>query len=400
MKGFRTYKIVCIALVVVYILANYFKPKETNWAPSFLKEDKIPFGTYILYKRIHDIFRDAKVTVSNQAIYNTIKAEKNEPSNYLITAFEVQISKIDFKEMVKYMEKGNTIFLASYQFNPEILKHLKLNIKSDISIKNNDNVYINFTNPLLKKDQPYRFDRGLGQQYFSKIDTAKAIVLGLDIKNSPNFIKYNYGRGALYILPNPQLLTNYSLLNPDGLDYASKALSYLPQHKKIIWDEYFTKPSTENTSVLRALFNHVELRWAYYLTLFALIFFVLYEIKRRQRIIPVIERPKNTSVEFANVVGRVYYQQRDNRDIAEKKVSYLLEFIRSNYRIKTSVIDEEFKQSIIKLADVDENTVSNLINEILKLKQNQMVSDTDLIRLNKIIEIFLNHNKTYGRRNV
>jgi hypothetical protein len=132
----------------------------------------------------------------------------------------------------------------------------------------------------------------------------------------------------------------------------------------------------------------MELRWAYYIALFSLVAFILFEIKRRQRIIPVIERLKNTSVEFAEVVGRVYYQQRNNRDIAEKKVSYLLEYIRTKYRLKTLDLDQEFNASLIKISSVSADIIDELLEEITYLKAGQMVKDQQLIRLNKLIEQF------------
>lgn len=400
MKGFRTYKIICAVLLIGYLLVNYFEPKQTDWNLTFTKEDKIPFGTYILNQRIKDILPDVKIKTSQKPIYNTLKGENLEPSNYLIIASQAEISKLDFTEMVKFMQKGNHVFIAAYQFNSTFLDTLNLAVTSNVNLKDKNGALLNFTNPYLKKEKPYQFDKGVGEQYFSKIDTNKAIVLGTEANKKPNFIKYNFGKGALYILPNPQLLTNYNLLKLDGLDYASKALSYLPKYKNLIWDEHFTKESTEDNSPLRMLYNHIELRWAYYLSLIALALYVIYEIKRRQRIIPIIERPKNTSVEFVNVVGRVYYQQRDNRDIAEKKVSYLLEHIRSKYRLTTTSLDEEFIQQLIKATEVNETTVNHLIEEILQIKKRQMVRDEDLIRLNKIIEEFINKTHNYGTRNV
>ncbi len=136
------------------------------------------------------------------------------------------------------------------------------------------------------------------------------------------------------------------------------------------------------------LFQYDSLRWAYCISIFSLLVFVLFEVKRRQRVIPVIDRLKNTTVEFVQVVGSVYYQQRDNTDIAEKKVTYLLEYIRSKYRLKTLELDQAFKDSLITIAGASADLVDELLQEISYLKAGNKVSDQQLIRLNKLIEEF------------
>lgn len=389
MNGLRKYMIIATLVLVGYMAMQYFKPKPTDWRPTYLKEDKIPYGTYILNQRIHDLFPNAKVAVKRKAIYNTLKEDTiSEQSNYLIIASAVTIDKLDYQQMVKYMQKGNQIFIAANEIKGVLLDTLKTSLANDIYFRSGKKYAVNFVSPTLKRDVDYYFDRGLSEQYFSKLDTTRTTVLGKKQGETANFIRYSFGKGALYILPNPQLFTNYSLLKEDGSEYASKALSYLPKTGHLIWDEYFTRPDLNSQSPLRVLFQYDQLRWAYYIALFSLLAFVLFEIKRRQRIIPIISRPKNTSVEFVETVGRVYYQQRNNRDIAEKKVSYWLEYIRNKYRLRTLTLDEEFKEALISKTGANAETIESLLAEIKQLKAGQMVSDHDLIRLNKLIELF------------
>ncbi|MCZ4243445.1 DUF4350 domain-containing protein [Pedobacter punctiformis] len=389
MSGLKKYLIISTVLLVLYLLAQYFKPKPTNWAPTYLSEDKIPFGTYILRQRINDIFPNAEIKKTQKPVYNTLKEKLAGTSNYLIIASKLKIDKLDYREMIRYMESGNNIFISAFQISGVLPDTLKLDISSDFNMANKqEKSGINFTNPALHKNGNYYFDKGVSQQYFEKIDSVKAIVLGKKEDNEANFIQYKFGKGSLFIMPNPQLLTNYNLLKPDGLDYASKALSYLPKAQTIIWDEHFTRPDSEDTSPLRVIFNNPPLKWAYYIALFGLLAFIFFEIKRRQRIIPVITRPSNTSVEFVKVVGRVYYQQRDNRDIAEKKVKFLFEYIRNKYKLRTLDLDQEFKEKLTNVSDADPQTIENLLIEIYHLKKGQMVSDQHLINLNKVIEQF------------
>lgn len=388
MNGLRKYLIIGGILLFGYLIAQYFKPQPTNWNPTYLSEDKIPFGTYILRKRIQDIFPTAKIKTTQSAVYNTIKDKPAGSSNLFIIGSSVTVDAVDYAEMVKYMRAGNHVFISAFQIKGMLTDTLKLQIVSDFNFKNEKRYPINFVNPQLRRKADYYFDKGISEQYFLNVDTARAIVLGYQQNDKANFIKYSYGKGSLFIMPNPQLLTNYSLLKEDGLDYAGKVLSYLPKANTLIWDEHFTRTDTKDNAVFRVLFKYDQLRWAYYIALVSLLIFVLFEIKRRQRIIPVIEPLKNTTVEFVEVIGKVYYQQRNNRDIAEKKVTYLLAYVRNKYRLKTLDLDEEFKTTLTKIANVDGELIEELFREILYLKAGQMVKDDQLIRLNKLIEQF------------
>lgn len=388
MSGLKKYIIIGSVLITAYLLAQYFKPTPTNWTPTYLAEDKIPFGTYILRQRITDVLPGTTVKTVKGAVYNNLTERPVGKSNYFIIGSMVNVDKLDYQQMVKYMEAGNHILIAAYQIRGVLADTLKLEVTSDFSFQNKRKYPINFVNPSLKRELDYYFDKGISGQYFSEIDTAKTIVLGQKQNNNANFIQYKYGKGSLMILPNPQLLTNYSLLREDGADYAAKVFSYLPKADTLLWDESFTRKNGNDGSILRVLFKYEQLRWAYYIALFSLIVFVLYEIKRRQRIIPIIERPKNSSVEFVNVVGRVYYQQRNNRDIAEKKITYLLEYIRNKYRLKTIDLNQEFREALTNKSGATADVIDDILDQIKYIKAGQMVRDDQLIRLNKNIEEF------------
>src|SRR5579871_5141807 len=94
--------------------------------------------------------------------------------------------------------------------------------------------------------------------------------------------------------------------------------------------------------ILCVLFLNRYLKWAYRIALITVIIFVFFEIKRRQRIIPVIEPLRNSTLDFVRTVGGVYFHQHNNKNIAEKKIQYFFEFIRSHFYLSTVYLDDEF----------------------------------------------------------
>ena len=396
MKGYKIYLIIGCVLILAYLVAQYNKPTPTNWAPTYAAKDKIPYGTYILYNRIKDILPNASVQTSQLPVYNTFKSKQFSKTAYLIIAQQVEMSKVDLAQLIKYMEAGNDVFIASYDLG-KMEKELKLSTSTSITAQGNA---LNFTHPNLKTEANYGFDRGIGSQFFSKTDSRKTTILGINANGKPNFIRYNYGKGFLYLIAEPGFYTNFNLLDKYGAEYAAKTLSYLQGNKTLIFDEYFAAQKNAETDILRVFFKHPELKFAYYLTIFSLIIFVLFEIKRRQRIIPIADPNTNSSLAFVNVVGSVYYHERNNLDIALKKINYFMEYLRSRYYLKTSEIDKEFAQLLIEKTGINEALAKTLTRYFIQTPQKAEISDTELINLNESIEQFYKNTQSNGTRTV
>ncbi|MBB6236640.1 hypothetical protein HDC90_001252 [Pedobacter sp. AK013] len=396
MKGYKIYLIIGSILILGYLIAQYNKPTPTNWAPTYATKDKIPYGTYILYNRIKDILPSARIQRSKTAVYTTLKSKKFNKTAYIIVALKTDISKTDLEQLIKYMHTGNDVFIATYDLG-KISKELKIQTSTAMSPEGST---LNFTNPELKTDANYGFERGIGSQYFSKVDTSKTTILGVNADNKPNFICYTYGKGNLYLIAEPGFYTNFNLLNKYGAEYAAKTLSYLHGNKQLIFDEYFSTQKNTTTDMLRVFFKHPELKFAYYLSIFSLIIFVLYDIKRRQRIIPIADPLTNSSLAFVNVVGSVYYHERNNLDIALKKINYFLEYLRTRYYLKTNDIDSKFAQVLMEKTGINEALAITLTKHFMQTPTMGDLSDTQLINLNESIEQFYKNTQSNGTRTI
>jgi len=74
MKDLKIYVFLATALLLVYLVAQYNRPKATDWTVTLSNNDKIPFGTYVLYNRINDILPGATIKNYREPVYNVIKA--------------------------------------------------------------------------------------------------------------------------------------------------------------------------------------------------------------------------------------------------------------------------------------------------------------------------------------
>jgi hypothetical protein len=384
MKGLKAYLIVGSLLIVLYITAQLNRPKVVDWTPTLDCTQKIPFGDYIIFQRIGDIFPGSEIMPFGRSVYNVLADEPLSNTSYIIIADNVEPGKPDYDELVNYIKKGNDIFIAANNFG----KIFKKNLHIETSDEGDTTAKAHFLNPTLDTARFYSVGKTVGSNSFYSFDTSKTVVLGKDKLQKANFIKLQFGKGSLYLCSNPLFFSNYSMLQPDGQKYAARALSFVKNTRKIAWDEYYTQGSGNDGSLFRVFFDHPPLLWAYYITFFSLLSFVLYEIKRRQRIIPVLDPLENSTLSFVTTVGQVYFEKRDNGDITRKMIIYFLEQVRVQYHLKTNPLDEEFIDNLSKKTGVDIQFVTMLVNLINQLIKQAYISDQQLIELNKLIEQF------------
>ena len=93
-------------------------------------------------------------------------------------------------------------------------------------------------------------------------------------------------------------------------------------------------------------------------------------------------------MDFVKVVAKVYYQQGDNSDIARKKISYFYDYLRTNYRINTTLPETELVAALQTRSIATTETLQNLFASIAIVNHYAHVSDKQLIALNENMEEF------------
>jgi hypothetical protein len=148
----------------------------------------------------------------------------------------------------------------------------------------------------------------------------------------------------------------------------------------------------EASTPLRFILTNEPLSWAYYILIFSILLFMIFEAKRKQRIIPVLKPLSNTTLEFVNTIGNLYYQRSDHKNIAEKKIQFFFDQIRNYYHLNTSNRDESFVNSLAGKSGSTEESVRNLLKSIDHIMSVTEVSQGNLIGLSNDLEKFWKQN--------
>jgi len=148
MKDLKIYIIIGSVLVMFYLVAQYNKPTPVDWTESLHSTDKIPFGTYILYNRLPDIFTGAKVVPLREPVYNVLTEHGFKRATYIIVTNDLALTEYDYGKLTKFLRDGNDVFIAATHFGSYLEKELKIGTDEEYR-KGKEITATQFVNPLL-----------------------------------------------------------------------------------------------------------------------------------------------------------------------------------------------------------------------------------------------------------
>ncbi len=383
------------AAFVLYMAVLILSPEPIDWGLSFSKDDDIPFGNKILYDELPQLFPEDQIKTAHSPILNFLDHVQPENTGIIYINTEMKPDDLDLGKILDLVNAGNQVFIAAINFSPNLKDTLGFEIDESIgfNFSQDKKAILKLVNPKLKTPWGYTYKKAYHKVSFLSYDTLKTTVLGIDEMAKTNFVRIKYGDGYFYINLNPLAFTNYNLLIDENYEYAFKCLSYLPR-QSVIWDEYYKQKPMASGSEFRYILSQKALRNAWYILFFGALIYMIFGAKRRQRKIPVVVPPENTTLTFIETIGRLYFRKRNHLDIAQKKYTYFLEFLRTKYYINTAVINDDMYHEIEEKCEIPYRTIKQLFDIAEKLKKVTQISEEDLEQFNKKIEFFYSKCKS------
>lgn len=389
-KTYKTYGIILLVVVILMTIVQLNKKEVIDWSKNFSTTEKSPFGLFVFNEEGRDLLNQKLIKI-NQSPYSFYN--QNHPKKeHNILLIEKNLDKVSWETILQEVKKGSDVMILSEDFPDELEK--KLNFK--LSDYNYDETsYLYFTDDKIAEDSIV-VDKVQAWGIFTNFDFKNSEILGTeyyekeydnDYESAANFLKVNYGKGHVYLHAEPLILTNYYLLKKENQKYIQDVFSYLP-NRETYW---FQESETESSqSPLRFIWANPPLRNAWLIFLFSVFIFILFNAKRRQRIVPIIEPLKNKSVEFIRSIGNLYMQEGDFHDMMAKKSHYFLSRVRTELLIDTHNLDEEFEKKLhLKTGKSPEKIKEAVVLIKKSLNPSAHVINEDLIKLNKVLNEIL-----------
>ncbi|RMZ61175.1 hypothetical protein D1632_04215 [Chryseobacterium nematophagum] len=379
-KTFKIYAVIFMVVMIILALLEVNKKESTDWRKNFDVNEKSPFGLFVFNNEVQSLF-DHHVKKIENTPYDYYNQHQKGVHNILV--IESDIDKESWKKILKEVTKGSDMMLIMSQIPKEISDSIgyydsQLSFEEENVLKLTDR---KFQNDFIKLD---KFPSGRGFTFIKP----NVQVLGKTVeKNNTdqvNFIKIQFGKGIIYVHSEPLFLTNYYLLKRGNTKYAQDIFSYL-QNRETLW--FVENNRQESTFFMRFILSKPALKYAWWIFLGGLILFIFFNAKRKQRVVPIIDPLKNTSVDFVKSIGNLYLQEGDFHDMMNKKSQYFLNKVRLDLLIDTQNLNEDFAKKL----HLKTGKTMEMINEaIVLIKKAQdpyaSVMKEDLARLNSLLD--------------
>jgi len=390
-----------ISIVVALLLFGIKQEKQIDKRVTLDKRYKIPYGTYVTFNLLPTLFPLTSEIATNKDAptdwFDTDNTEKSGTLFFLITQ-HFDPSEEEILLLNRFVSQGNHVFICSPKFDQVALDFFGMDMSyGSFSGYSNfsDSPQVQLNKPWFENNSTYTYPGFSFSVDFLNFKRNKFHVIGTDKNGIANFMKADVGKGSFYLHSDPLLFSNYFILYKNNKDYFEKSMSLIPNSiKNIVWDEYFVYKQENNEngnsngknnsskkvpSSLRLLLSVPGFQWAFWLAVLFLLLYLLLNMKRNQRIVPVISKPKNESLDFVKIIGRLYFEKKDHLNLAQKMVTYFLEHVRTRYFINTSALNDEFVRKLSGKSGYEELEVKKLLETIFTIQTSSQISQQQLI---------------------
>jgi hypothetical protein len=391
-----TYCVYVVLATVVFSSCGFGKNELPPLDETYSQKDKNAFGSFVLHEQLQHLFYHNNLRPVKTNFENTWRDISDTGAVYINISKNLFLSDNDLAGMLAYVANGNSLFISSNNIDEHLLDTLGCQVVTNHyrqTFSEMKKTSVNLFGHSLNDSAAFQYFYIPFYNHFTKRDTLYSRELGSNFWGT-NYIVVFYGKGRFYLHTDPRAFSNYFLLQKDNYKYFQQVFSFtpaIPEH--VYWDDYYNrknypKDQSGNKTGLAVLLQYPAMSWAFWLLMLLFGLYILFGGKRRQRIIDPILPNANTTVAFTETISRLYLQQKDNRNIAEKLSTYLLEHIRNQYYLNTSHINDEFISTLSRKSNNTKEGTEKLFKLINVIHQSMEVSEQQLLLLNQQIENF------------
>lgn len=399
-----------LVLFVLFCLLQVNLPKKFVWSPTFSHVDKQPLGCFVFDSVLTQSLPNG-YHVTKKTFFQLDQEHAKEKISVLMVVDQQNLKQLDVKYLCNIARRGGKVMVvASGSFDDgrnadtvvvdELERTFKVKIEDGMyfslrgilsGLKAHDNdmydtIYWN-NRETMYAAQSYRMFYNMvggtlfvdsvpkvkrlaytlstaGYDYkhdslyvgdFTRFDTIvdeKERIERIDtfaIKKVPTAVSVPYGKGEVIFVSSPLLFTNYGMLEGNTSVYIFRLMSYLADLPVYRTEAYVKTDAmlVAEQSPFREFIKRPPLRWALYLALLGVVLFMIFTARRRQRVIPIMSKPANRSLEFIQLIGTLYYQRKDHVDLVRKKFKLFAEELRKTAGVDISDVNTDDREYLL-----------------------------------------------------
>ncbi len=366
---------------------------------SFKPTDNKINGGSFAYKMLVHKYRSQYIEKAEQDFTYINSMHTDGDGLYYCTASNIFMGVEEVRNMSSFVKAGNTVFLAAKNLDSTLLDELFTSAENtrpatlDIPLlfDNSSTQLVPYGVPAT--DTLFSYYYLPFRNHFNEVNYSNYKVLGRNSAGEPNFLVYFWGKGKIFIHCDPAAISNYFLMSGKNYKYFEKVLSYLPMMPgRIYVDDYYCnknyKEGEDDKSLLGMIFSRPALAWAFSILLGAFLLYLVINLKRQQRITGFKKPIVNDSVNFVEAITTLYYKKKDNKNIAEKMISYFYDDLKSKYFISNTQMSQDLVEALSHKSGMGVEDARLLLYNIKMVNDSAVVSDQQLQELNTLIYKF------------
>ncbi len=386
-RWFITFVVVFLALVFVM---EYQMPRRFSWNPSFSHIDKQPFGCYVFDSVLSASLSDG-YEVTKKTLYQ-LRGEHRRMGVLVVAEYLYNMSETDVDNLLAMAAEGSKILLVSggmpsclsdtlhfdtdgYYHELTLREYAMRGLTLDTVTWIADAVY--------DRKEYYLYPQLSSFEILLDTDSVKGRILAMNTSHQHeeenDSVSYStavaipVGKGEVILAMTPLAFTNYGILEGNIHDYVFRLLTQMKGLPMVRTEAYTPATAQAEQSPLRYFLSQPPLRWAVILSFLTILVFMVFTAKRRQRVIPVVEEPKNRSLEFVKLIGTLYYQKGDYRDLVMKQYAYLMETIRRVLQVDLNDRGNDLRSFAVISAQtgVEEKEIAALVDTLRRLSDDE-----------------------------
>ncbi|MES2478571.1 MAG: DUF4350 domain-containing protein [Bacteroidota bacterium] len=429
MNTINLHKIFLLLLLLHFTSCNQLQKKPIDWTVNLNREGNEPYDTRIAYNSARYYFPDAQVKpIYSDFDFTRINTGHNfsQMGNSLLVLVgsSIQFSKPEWESIIRFMNKGNEVIFLATDFDPQIerqflIKHLagKQNLPLSKNNSGKDNVEALILTDFPEKHFGFHGRDIKGYFEFAPQDSMaiKMPETDFSIDKTPrilgstkqfshnggfykdsglkaNFIQYSVGAGHLTLIATPLVFSNYFLLQPKNRPYLDAIWQSVDGDIfQIYWGNF--KYRTPDESLFSILWRNKATRWALIVFFVCCLSYLIFQTKRRQRVIPIIPELTNSSLAFIETIGILYYNKGDNHNLALKMEQHFMDWVRTRFNINTHALDNNFAFQLSVKSGISIEKVNQLLALIHQVRlSSDKISDELLFEMYQQIQQFYKTN--------
>lgn len=382
-----------VFLAVAMFVVQYRMPRRFTWQETHAHYDRQPFGCYVFDSVLATSMPNG-YSVTSKTLWQ-LEKDSTRRRNYLVMLSQTDEGKSDI--VMRMAQRGDRVMVLGDTYGSRLTDTLGASFyycsrftltgfvetrhqKCVVKWVDHDGGYRNA--PAAFAVHPDLLTRGLEM---GDSLPYRPMALFSDTTNRYHYLlaaSFPMGKGEVILVSAPLLFTNYAVLNPSCQPLLTRLLDSVKDKPLVRLDPQAPDATYSNQeSPLYVLLQRPPLRWAIYLALVTVMLYIGFTARRRQRVIPVVEPPKNNNMEFVRLIGTLYYQQGRPQDLLQKKLTYANEKIRRLTGIDLTA-DDDAPERLAALTGMDSEQIYHTLASVRQaIAQTRRPAEKELLRL-------------------